>query len=86
MENKVVVIGDEFDSVLLTRLLRCVESLGGVLFDPPSYLVGGSQESHTWRYKIASEIVTIETETYIGLSLHGSANVVDRILGQIQAG
>ena len=53
--------------------------------DDVSWAVGGSQEVVTRSVRVGNTDVTVEAETYIGLTLSGDAHVVDEIakcLGQ----
>jgi hypothetical protein len=75
---KTIVLGDEHDDALRDALRATLHELGAVSLDQ-SWGLAGSQELSTHRVSLGSEIVTIESETYIGLSITGGEDTVDRI-------
>jgi hypothetical protein len=75
---KTVVLGDEYDSELRAALVHTLRSLGAIAADQWQG-ISGSQELESLTALVGGEEVKVEAETYIGLSLTGSAAVVDKI-------
>jgi hypothetical protein len=70
-----ILLGDEHDSALLAHLQAAVVARGGT-FSESSYGVGGSQEVITYTIKLPSGTLEAISETYIGLVLRGSYELV----------
>jgi hypothetical protein len=79
-ENKSILLGAEYDDVLRAALVAVLTSRGAIGAGS-SWGVGGSQELDTTRVKLGDVVITIESETYIGLSIEGPAPLVE-ILAQ----
>lgn len=77
-EIKTVVLGDEYDSDLRAALVHTLRGLGALAADQWQG-IGGSQEVESLTAVVSGEEIKVEAETYIGLSLTGSAVVVDKI-------
>lgn len=45
--------------------------------------IGGSQELDSLVFKIKDDILYVETETYIGLSIEGEESIIDNILNKL---
>jgi hypothetical protein len=73
-----VIIGDEYDDALRDRL---VETLRGMQAQRIGFTSGGagSQDVDEWSYKIGDEFIQIIAETYIGLTVIGSEDLVKEI-------
>lgn len=76
--HKTIILGDEHDESLRAALLDVLQELGA---DPvgADWGVAGSQELATWKVVVDDDVVTIEAETYIGLSISGDAILVSDI-------
>jgi hypothetical protein len=77
------IIGDEYDEELKARLLRVVRKMGGVPTRSQSGM-GGSQEIGEMLVAIEGQEIRIESETYVGLSISGNAQLIDRIVMQLK--
>jgi hypothetical protein len=78
-----IIIGDEYDDVLKVRLLSALREMGGVPTRFQSCL-GGSQEIGEMLVAIEGQEIRIESETYVGLSISGNAQLIDRIVMQLK--
>lgn len=72
------VIGREHDRGLGEHLRAVLLRLGAKKRSH-DWVVAGSQEIETYVFDVGSEELTVETETYIGASLRGPAQLVRRI-------
>jgi DNA-binding transcriptional regulator PaaX len=73
-----IVLGDEHDQGLREALRAVlIESGAGVL--ERTWGVGGSQEIESLEVSIGNDRMTIEAETFIGLSLIGPRPLVEHI-------
>lgn len=73
-----VVLGDEYDQHLRAALVLVMLQLGAVL-ENRNWFVAGSQEVETFLWQLAGQTITVEAETYMGLSISGD----DRTIGDI---
>lgn len=78
-----ITLGAEHDEKLFSSLKEVLSSLDAIELDS-SWGVGGSQELSEWKIKIGDEILEIESETYIGLSISGEAGLVRRIASLVK--
>ncbi|ODN72510.1 hypothetical protein [Methylobrevis pamukkalensis] len=78
-----IVLGEEFDEVLLKRVGKALRSLGGEVLDH-QWGMGGSQEISTWQVRVADSVLTIENRTYMGLSIEGDDQLVVRLAAMVQ--
>jgi len=83
-ENKSVVLGPEYDDLLRTTLHTVIRRMNGKNISS-GWGVGGSQEIDTELVQIGIEQIGIESETYIGLSIHGPSKLVDQIRDMVNA-
>lgn len=81
---KTVVLGDEYDAALRTRVFAVLRGLGAEIADG-DWALGGSQEVEVVRVRLDGAEVTVEAETYVGLSLTGPADAVDRVTAALAA-
>ncbi|MBK5301684.1 MULTISPECIES: hypothetical protein [Gammaproteobacteria] len=81
-ESISIRLGDEYDDVLRAALVSVLLSRGAVGAGS-SWGVGGSQELDTARVKIGEEVITIESETYMGLTIEGPKLVVEALAKEI---
>jgi len=73
-----IILGPEYDLGLQEILRGVLEELRGVELSH-GWGVGGSQELETAEVRIGAQRVTVEAETYIGLSVRGPEELVERI-------
>jgi hypothetical protein len=78
-----VVLGPEHDAELRNALMETLRELDGHITDR-SWGVAGSQEIERLDLIVNGERVIVEAETYMGLSLSGSAAVVQLIVTALQ--
>lgn len=76
--TKTVILGPEYDEALQAAVMAALTALGGVM-TVDDWGVGGSQELSTRVFRVDGQEVTVEAETYIGLSLSGPDALVDRV-------
>lgn len=81
--TKTIILGAEYDESLRNALRvvlvghggACVESLFGV---------GGSQEIETFSVRLGDDLVVVEAETYVGISISGPQNLVSEIALEVK--
>lgn len=73
-----VLIGDEADDALFEKLSAAVCSLGGSIKNS-DWALGGSQEIITYKIALPQGNLEAVAETYIGLSLRGSEELVSML-------
>ena len=76
------VIGEEYDTNLIKKLKLVLINNNTVFLNREWSLVG-SQELQEFEILYKGEQLKIEIETYIGISLIGSQNMIDDITDQI---
>ena len=74
-------VADEHNDEAFARLGRALGVLGFDVADKLSG-VGGSQDYSRWELQSADGSVVVEAETYLGLSVAGSAELVRRVREQ----
>jgi len=79
---KKVILGEEFDDDLREVLKDVLRELGATMLKK-DWGVAGSQELETVEVSLRGRIVTIEAETYVGLSVSGHEDDVNEIAGLI---
>ncbi|QJI41753.1 hypothetical protein HKK52_12780 [Pseudomonas sp. ADAK2] len=75
-------LGDEYDDVLRATLVAVLRSRGAVGAGG-FWGVGGSQELDTARVKVSGELIAIESETYMGLTIEGPKSIVEAIAQEV---
>jgi hypothetical protein len=83
-ESKTVVLGPEYDVKLRDRLREVLKALGAVT-KPAEFALAGSQEIHTQIVDVQGQKLTVEAETYVGLSISGPSSLVDEIAALVAA-
>ena len=80
--RKTLILGAEYDDVLRGVLRDVLKRLGakGLAQD---WGVAGSQELETVEVLVGVDAVAIEAETFVGLSVNGPAEVVERIQAMV---
>ena len=74
-----VRLGEEFDEALRQKLVDVLRKLGGLQSGGSSRMVGGSQEIEKLEVTIDGRRLRVEAETYIGLSISGPGDLVERV-------
>jgi hypothetical protein len=82
--KKKLILGDEHDDALRQALLACLSSLGADVA-ARQWGLGGSQTLETMRVYLGKDLVVVEAETYVGLSIRGEARVVNRVAEALKA-
>jgi len=83
MQAKKWVIGDEYDEVAFARLTRALGDLQYSIRDQWNG-VAGSQDIHQWTAVGLGGQLTIESETYVGLSVEGAESLVADLQAQYE--
>lgn len=73
------MLGDEFDEGLRQRLMDVLRKLGALQSGGSNRFVGGSQELEKLEVTIDGRSLHVEAETYIGLSISGADDLVERV-------
>ncbi len=76
--RKTVILGSEYDDTVWQVLKSVLKDLGGEVKDS-SWGVGGSQELTIADVVIGGQHITVESETYVGISVSGDSDLVDQI-------
>lgn len=83
MANVQWVVGPETDDELVAKLNETLGDLGYSIGNK-TYAMGGSQEIVTWTARGPHGDLTIESETYVGISLTGPAELIDEVRSQFE--
>ena len=78
-----IVIGNEYDDNLKDALYLALKQMGAKEISKINALVG-SQDISIYEFLVKNEIIRVEFETYIGLSLIGPKNLIREIEENIQ--
>ena len=79
---KTIILGDEYDQKLrdaLSAVLRNKVAIGV----EKSWGLAGSQEIETVNIRLGNDFITIESETFIGLSITGPDHVVETLSQEV---
>ena len=82
-KTKFVILGDEYDDAL-REILRSILMRGGGVGIDSSWVIGGSQEVDRIQVSFEGAVLTIESETFVGLSISGPEQIVDKIVAQVR--
>jgi hypothetical protein len=82
--NEQWVVGPEHDERLFRRLGTVLKGMGYDL-GPTWHGVGGSQEISHWELTSVEGALVVKSETYVGLSVEGPAELVLRVRRQFEA-
>ena len=80
--KKKLILGDEYDEALRHKLMDALAGLGATI-EAPQWGLGGSQIIQTTKVLLGKDLLVVECETYVGLSLFGPARVVDRLAAMV---
>ncbi|WP_343292994.1 hypothetical protein AAHN93_14790 [Vandammella animalimorsus] len=78
-----VVIGSEHDENLKSALFLVLKKMGAKKISEMDALAG-SQDVSIHEFLVKNEIIKVESETYIGLSLVGSKNLIMEIENNVR--
>jgi hypothetical protein len=76
--TKTVNLGPEHDEALQHALVAILREMGAA-FDDASWALGGSQEVVSRSVTLGGSALTVQAETYLGLTLCGDVDLVDEI-------
>lgn len=76
--KKKLILGNEYDETLRHALMAALAGLGGTI-EAHQWGLGGSQIIQTTKVLLGKDLLVVESETYVGLSLFGEARVVERV-------
>jgi hypothetical protein len=82
--KKKVILGSEYDDTLRAALTDCLTELGADVA-ARQWGLGGSQILETTKVSVGKDVLVVEAETYVGLSISGEARLVDRIAAKLAA-
>ena len=82
MNKTSITIGNEYDKELILVLSKVLQDLNAIKIDENTGLAG-SQDLYLFTFDINGDILTIEIETYIGISLIGSKDLIEEIKNRI---
>lgn len=82
-EQITATLGPEYDSPLHKALKAVVKELKGKTVSKLSG-VAGSQDVTIWKVEVEGVPLTIESETYMGLTITGEATMVERIAALVR--
>jgi hypothetical protein len=80
--KKTLVLGAEYDDGLRRTLMDCLAELGADVA-ARQWGLGGSQTMETTRVYVGKDLVVVESQTYVGLTLKGEARLVDRLASMV---
>lgn len=80
--KKKLILGSEHDESLRQALMDCLAAMGADIA-ARQWGLGGSQIIDTTKVTIGRDLLVVETETYVGLSVTGESRLVDRIFAQL---
>jgi hypothetical protein len=82
--NKKLVLGDEYDEKLRQALTDCLAALGADVA-VQQWGLGGSQLLETRKVYLGKNLLVVEAETYVGLSITGPSRIVDSVAAALAA-
>jgi len=77
------VLGDEYDDKLRKALLDTLREFSAQASDH-WHGVGGSQEIERLEVEVEGENIEVESETYVGISIAGNEEIVNRIAARVR--
>lgn len=81
---RTIVLGDEYDETLKAALKAVLQKSGAIGLEN-SWSVGGSQELESVKVKIGNDVITIESETFVGLTVSGPNEIVEALAQRVRA-
>lgn len=83
MGKKTVTLGTEYDDATREALRSALASLNATSAET-TWGVGGSQEIETSEVLVGGSPLTVESETYIGLTITGEEELVDSVAALVR--
>jgi hypothetical protein len=80
--NDSLILGNEYDNALRDALRIVLVRNGAVRVDA-SWIVCGTQEIEIIHIRLGNDLITIESETFIGLTISGPKLVVEDIAKKV---
>jgi len=77
------VLGNEYDNQLRRVLMEVLKELGGQVRSK-DWGVAGSQEIESLEVEIGGRCILVEAETFIGLSITGENDLIERIAALVK--
>lgn len=74
-----VVIGDEYDDELRQNLMTSLQKFGGKILGNPERFLAGSQDMEQLLVQIGNEKISVESETYVGITITGPEQLIATI-------
>lgn len=84
IEEISITLGKEYDPGLVQHLNEVLLKYNAIKQSRFSG-VGGSQEIESIAYRIADDVVLVETETYVGLTISGEKSIVELLAAEVIA-
>jgi hypothetical protein len=81
--NESLVLGSEYDDILVAALLATLREMGAEL-KPAEFAHAGSQDFATRRATLNGKRLTLEAETYMGLTISGDRDTVLMIAERVR--
>ncbi|MBB3308550.1 hypothetical protein FHT78_000279 [Rhizobium sp. BK196] len=80
---RTVTLGPEYDQQLRATVMDVMRQLGASV-ESRNRSVAGSQEIETVQARLAGQEITVESETYIGLSITGNEHTINEISERVR--
>ena len=84
MADTTINLGPEHDAALQRALMNALRELGAAVSEP-NWVTGGSQEVMSIAADLGGVRLLIESETYIGLTLTGDGQAIERVAERTRA-
>lgn len=78
-----VILASEYDPAAVNALMRVLREIGAEEVSR-DYAVVGSQEINTLRFTLDGFPLSVEAETYVGLSVTGETKAVETIKSRLR--
>ena len=82
--KKKLVLGNEYDDALRHAVMECLAAWGAQIA-ARQFGLGGARIIETTKLSLGKELLVVEAETYVGLSITGEARIVDRVAATLSA-
>ena len=83
IEQIKIILGDEYDDEI-REVLRVVLVSNGAIEIDKSWGVGGSQEIEITHIRLGDDLIVVEAETFIGLSITGPKSRIENLAQQVE--
>ncbi|MCF6345180.1 MAG: hypothetical protein L3J00_01780 [Thiomicrorhabdus sp.] len=77
-KQKTLILGDEYDDKLREKLMHFLQTNNAIILNTTQQ-IAGSQDIETLTVSLFGHNITIEAETYIGLSITGPEKVIEYV-------